>query len=804
MSRMALRILDCGIIVFLFLQISSGYTQRRSSQQTPISSLLKNFQQYQQKKSIAIAWAIQQSWPVRSERGDRRIFELQYLRHNGTPAYYLTNNSNAAKTVSTDKLWPGGASGLNLSGSGITLGIWDGGRVRTTHQEFGGRVIQQDGVTSLSSHATHVAGTMVAQGVNPEAHGMSFQASLEAYDFNMDDPEMAAASASGLMISNHSYGFIQGWIFNFFKDSRWVWFGDSAIDSEEDYLFGFYNDDARIWDEIAFRAPFYLIVKAAGNERSDFGPLPGAEHWDFEGGIQVLRADTHGPDGGNAGYDCLTMRGVCKNILTVGAVNDILAGYNRPADVLISGFSSWGPADDGRIKPDIVANGVGLFSPTDGSDMDYTIFSGTSMAAPNASGTLGLLVQHYRATHGEADMRAATLKALVIHTAEEAGDLPGPDYSFGWGLLNAAAAASVIIQDTVSRVATIAERSLSNGETHTFQVTSANGVPLRATIVWNDPPGAPVAPALDPPDKMLVNDLDLRVSSSNTTFTPWILDPANPAAPAGTGDNNTDNVEQVHIFSPTAELYTITVTHKGALAGGFQDYSLILTGITNGLRDSGVVSATAVCPTSSLQKCPLTISVAVDMTETLPAELLESFTGRLNWDPTVLNFTQHSGLLAGFSGIINSSKSESGELPFEGTNITGVGGTITLFDATFEVIGSANETSSAKLNFSTLVSAQTSNDLLPILAIDDCDFMVTAPGILGDANGDGDVNSTDALIILSFDASLPVPPAIRNRINQGFADVNSDNSTNSTDALIILSFDVSIPVPFQLGEPFCE
>ena len=63
------------------------------------------------------------------------------------------------------------------------------------------------------------------------------------------------------------------------------------------------------------------------------------------------------PDGGTDGYDCIGNRGVAKNILTVGAVKDIPAGYSTPADVIIEDYSGWGPTDDGRIKPDIVANG---------------------------------------------------------------------------------------------------------------------------------------------------------------------------------------------------------------------------------------------------------------------------------------------------------------------------------------------------------------------------------------------------------------------------------------------------------------
>jgi hypothetical protein len=82
----------------------------------------------------------------------------------------------------------------------------------------------------------------------------------------------------------------------------------------------------------------------------------------FTGGSWQWTSQARGADGGASGYDCISQQGCAKNILTVGAVNDIVGGYSSPGDVVMSSFSSWGPTDDGRIKPDICANGVGLYS----------------------------------------------------------------------------------------------------------------------------------------------------------------------------------------------------------------------------------------------------------------------------------------------------------------------------------------------------------------------------------------------------------------------------------------------------------
>jgi hypothetical protein len=128
-----------------------------------------------------------------------------------------TFNVNAADTTNTDQLQPGGALGLNLTGAGLTVGVWDGGAVRATHQEFTGRVVSGDGAPNLDDHATHVAGTIGASGVNPAAKGMATGVSIRSYDWNNDLAEMTAV-ASQLVASNHSYGLLAGWS----RSNLWV------------------------------------------------------------------------------------------------------------------------------------------------------------------------------------------------------------------------------------------------------------------------------------------------------------------------------------------------------------------------------------------------------------------------------------------------------------------------------------------------------------------------------------------------------------------------------------------------------
>jgi hypothetical protein len=510
--------------------------------------------------------------PAQKALNDNPDIELMYVDEKGLPHFYTTDNLDAARTISTDDVWPGGSGGYSLSGSGTTLGklgIWDGGAVLTTHQEFGGRVTQMDG-GATHYHSTHVAGTMVAKGQVAAAKGMSYEANLAAYNWTNDDSEMASAAAAGMNVSNHSYGYATGWTLS----GSWYWYGDMSVSTVEDYMFGFYDDHTRDWDQIAYDAPYYTIVIAAGNDRDD-NATGGHYHWD---GGWVWATDYHDPDGGSDGYDCLGSPSGAKNAMIVGAVRDITGGYSQPSDVILTSFSSWGPTDDGRIKPDIVANGYQLYSCTNTGNSDYIYLSGTSMATPNCSGSLNLLVRHYEATHGGATPLSSTMKAVVIQTADEAGSYTGPDYMFGWGLMNTLHSADVI-SDDASRPIIIDEDYLADvpgGDVDTLYFYSSGVDPLRLTLAWTDPPGTPPAPSLNPTTLMLVNDLDLRVKhlGTSTTYYPYVLDPSNPANAATTGDNYRDNVEQIYVASPPAGNYIVTISHKGNLTAD-QWYSLV-------------------------------------------------------------------------------------------------------------------------------------------------------------------------------------------------------------------------------------
>lgn len=585
-------------LLALFLGLA---TVSFSQQNTRTDILLKaaNEQAAFEKKTAEelVRLSLQKGWPLTLTGSNGRMAMLTGVDVLGYPIYTSTdNNIRAAATIRTNQLWNGGSTGLNLSGSDASvkgkLGIWDGGRIRGTHQELTGRVTQRDNPSSTSDHATHVAGTLSASGVNPVAKGMSYGLQeLLAYDFNSHVSEMLT-EAPNLLVSNHSYGAISGWRYND-DQSRWEFWGQWG--ANEDYKFGYYSSETQMFDSIAYNAPYYLIVKSSGNNRNENGPAVGQPYWRYDASNTMINAGNR-PAGisSNDGYDIISTYGTAKNILTVGAVNALENGYNRSEDVVMSSFSSWGPTDDGRIKPDVVANGVNLVSSIATSDNAYANYSGTSMASPSAAGSVLLLQEYYKRLHPSVPfMRSSTLRGIIIHTADESGPAAGPDYQFGWGLMNMEKAASVITSNNTKQL--IQENTLTNGSTFTLPVVASGEGVLKATICWTDPKGqVDNVNLLNNTAIKLVHDLDIRIKQGATTWSPWVLNPASPASFATTGDNIRDNVEKVEVTDVVpGQTYTIEITHKGTLERGSQIYSLIVSGVGGTAICASAPSSTA-------------------------------------------------------------------------------------------------------------------------------------------------------------------------------------------------------------------
>jgi hypothetical protein len=281
---------------------------------------------------------------------------------------------------------------------------------------------------------------------------------------------------------------------------------------------------------------------------------------------------------------------IAKNVVSVGSVEDAVSNGARDLNkALISSFSSYGPTDDGRIKPDLVANGHYLTSARSASTTAYGESWGTSVSVANASGTALQLLQWYEMLNPGSTLRASSLKALLLHTADDLG-ATGPDYKFGWGLINAVAAAEHIqLQADYPESRRISEDTLTTAKKLLrYWVNSDRASPIKATLCWTDPPGAATS-VPDSRTSRLVNNLDLRIiSPDGTVHEPWVMPftqhwtTESCAYPATTGSNSTDNVEQVVISAPrTNGVYEVRVTYSGTLADSIQDFSLMISGVSS-------------------------------------------------------------------------------------------------------------------------------------------------------------------------------------------------------------------------------
>lgn len=535
-------------------------------------------------KKAAWASAQRHGWSPRTQHG-QVVSELMGIR-DGRVYICQTANSDAGITAATDLVR--NTPPYDINGFGVVVGVWDGGAIRATHRELTGRVSIRDSGSSFD-HATHVAGTIGATGVDPSAIGMAPSAGIDSYDWTSDLGEMTARAMAvpgqpdAIQISNHSYVHAAGWD-NSSGSFRW----HGTWGERESSYFGQYDEVARQWDELCYEAPYYLPFKAAGNERNDPVPAAGAlfEYW-FNGRWRQKSYDPNTdplPDNWDAGgYDTLASASTAKNVMVVGAVSDAVYGGKRLLSLAtVTPFTSWGPTDDGRIKPDLVSSGMTLRSCTATGDASYGTYSGTSMATAVVSGSAALLVEYYGRLFPGQYMRSEMLRGLMIHTADDL-QAAGPDYQTGWGLLNVEAAAEQLLLHRRSPAARrIVSGLLSPAQPSISYTCASNGVrPLKVTLCWTDPPGI-VRTGLDNPSPCLVNDLDLRVVAPDggTVHMPFVLDPLFPTSPATTGDNTRDNVEQILVSCPVAGSYTVQVSHKGNLVGGLQYYALLVSGIS--------------------------------------------------------------------------------------------------------------------------------------------------------------------------------------------------------------------------------
>lgn len=394
-----------------------------------------------------------------------------------------TADAQARKILNVESVW----ASNTLFGAGQIIAVSDSGLDvqgaggQPGNADFAGRLVRayapsemrpdspacaaKRNWTDLNGHGTHVAGSVLGSGANSGSNaaagqftaseaGVAPRARLVFMAMNTDgSPGIQCVPSNGNYIA---FGYQNG-----ARISSNSWGGNTN---------GAYTVNDSVIDDYIWRNRDYLVLFAAGNS----GPNP----------------NTVGSPGS------------AKNIVSVGASEN-----NRPnlggTDPVNGGsisdnpntmayFSSRGPTDDGRIKPDIVAPGTNIISVLGAEagglrpiapGQPYAASSGTSMATPLTAGTAALVREWLVTQRGIANPSAALVKALLIHGAFQLPGAATPNPNSGWGRVD--------LRGTIGASYSLFEDSqagLRLGETRIYTVTVAGSTPSGTLFAGGAPP----------------------------------------------------------------------------------------------------------------------------------------------------------------------------------------------------------------------------------------------------------------------------------------------------------------------------
>ncbi len=530
-----------------------------------LQGLEQQFQQDYQERQQRIAEFLQRNPDAqKSFEKDNASYMLYDIQEDGTPLYINTKNRASGELIKANALWSGGSMsvGSGFAGQNMVVGIWDGGQVLSTHELLTGKVEMQANQSANSSggnnHMTHVSGTIVGKDLGNtdtssnqyQARGIAYEATAKNYDWDDDITEMTAFAGQGYLVSNHSYGY-------------------SNDNSIPEWTFGSYDNTSLAWDTMLNSTPNYLPFVAAGNEQQSSG------------------------NSAKNGFDLMTGSCAAKNPMVIGAVN---------GDESMSNYSNWGPTDDGRIKPDLVAKGTGINSSYATGDNAYSgngeNSSGTSYATP-AAAAAALLLQQYYHHHNNSYMPAPVLKAVMVAGAKDLGN-PGPDYKFGWGLIDVEKSAQIIKDSKENRKSRIIWQTTnpSVGVEHMYHniisnLKTGDTGKVTATVAFADDPGTEqtAAEGTDPTTSRMVYRFVPLLRINGVTGGFWKLGgmaDVNAAAVKLTNNSNPDDVKDnvvqaVYENAPADQSLQLWVRKQNGSPVAVKNYALVITGLKSTL-----------------------------------------------------------------------------------------------------------------------------------------------------------------------------------------------------------------------------
>lgn len=407
---------------------------------------------------------------------------------------------------------------LQLNGSGIHLAIQDDGNVND-HVDFKNRLL--DNVSNNGgAHGDLCSGTMVAAGNrDPLGMGAAWGADHHVYGVSgyplFDNSTINQLySTKNIYITNTSYS--DGCNKGYTTQSR--------------------NIDVQIRSNNSL-----MHVISAGNNGTMNCSYGAGNYWGtITGGHKTA-----------------------KNCITAGSVTSLDA---------MSDFSSRGPSKDGRLKPEVCADGHEIF--TTGNRDNYNLAKGTSQSAPGIAGVLAQLYQGYKDKTGT-NAPSSLIKAVLMNGCEDLHN-NGPDFRTGYGRINAWRSWKMIDNGNYFN------NNVAQGDSNIHTITlPSNAKSLRVMLYYHDKDANPNAV------KDLVNDLNMRLVHSSGTLLPWVLNPAANAAtidnPAVRGIDSLNNHEQITMNNPLSGSYQIIV--KGHdIPLGVQSYVVVYEVLMDEIR----------------------------------------------------------------------------------------------------------------------------------------------------------------------------------------------------------------------------